>query len=569
MGDTVDGIYIDPEFELISTSDEEFLKSQTVKYLIKVGYSNFTFLEKHVKLLKPNAIVNLKPNETEPFEIKLPQTEKYQYSPSCYEVIYFIFGRAYTVCYGSGLLDLYVASELLLAPTEYVNYYKKKLRKQVLNNLAQIGWQNVYQAAKVLDDKEMLTWCVENNAEAPKSLSLYSTIQIYSEMSNDELLPEIESLDIVTQFDESNELHHDKVIALISKFKGIKEFSWTVTLKEDKQILTKIGSFLASQPELTKLSLTFNGNLDEPTISEDFKTLAKALGGLTSLKYLSLTLPNTFFVDEDMAALFADAICKLQKVEEVHFKHEGSYTRGKIIARVLKGFSQLPLLQIFELKMDCYDANITNTEEDYFEIADSLSKLTHLKDAKLVFWSWRFGEKGLEKILEAVTKWTELETLHINGRYSILCEDSGFALLGKALPSLSKITNFTLANENYSGGLLTNKGLAALAEGLPNSVVNLDLNISGNELITDEGFISLLTGLSKLTNAKTFNIDLAKSTLTDNGYSKLSLLSTLKDMGSVKFGFAKLGDDVTSRDEEWKALLKDVSPYVDFNRPTW
>jgi hypothetical protein len=174
-----------------------------------------------------------------------------------------------------------------------------------------------------------------------------------------------------------------------------------------------------------------------------------------------------------MATLFVDAICKLQKVEEVHFKHEGSYIRGKTLACVLKGFSELPLLQTFELKMDCYHSS---TEEDYFEIADGLSKLTHLKDAKLAFWSWGFGEEGLEKILAAVTKWTELEKLHINGRYSILVEDSGFALLGKALPSLSKITNFTLANETYSGGPLTNKGLAALAEGLPKSVVNLDLN---------------------------------------------------------------------------------------------
>jgi hypothetical protein len=266
MGDTVDGIYVDPEFELISTSDEEFLKSQTVKYLIKVFDSSFTLLETHVKLLKDNLIANLKPNETEAFEIKLPQTEKYQYSPTCYQVMYFIFGKAYTVCYGSGLLDLYVLSELLLAPTEYVNYYKKKLRKQVLNNLVQIGWQNVYQAAKVLEDKELFTWCVENKAQASKSLALYSPIQIYREMSNDELFPEIESLELAT-FDESHELYHDKMIALISKFKGIKEFSWTVYLKDDKQILTKIGSFLASQPELTKLTLAIYGNLDEPTIS--------------------------------------------------------------------------------------------------------------------------------------------------------------------------------------------------------------------------------------------------------------------------------------------------------------
>jgi hypothetical protein len=88
-------------------------------------------------------------------------------------------------------------------------------------------------------------------------------------------------------------------------------------------------------------------------------------------------------------------------------------------------------------------------------------------------------------------------------------------------------------------------------------------------LITDEGFISLLTGLSKLTNAKTFNINLDKSTLTDNGYSKLSLLSTLKDMSEVSFRFTQLGNDVTNRDEEWRALLKDVTPYADITRPTW
>jgi hypothetical protein len=569
MENIIEGIYIDPEFELIRDCNEEFLKSQPVKYLIEINYAQSTLLEKHVELFKDAVVANLKPNETEPFVIKLPQTEKYKYAPACSELVQFVLGKVWTIYFPSDLIDLFVVSELLLKDTESVNYFKKKLRKQVLKKSEEIGWQRIYQAAKILEDKELFTWCVDNKAQGPKKIEINSSLQIYNDMSNDGLLPEAEVLDIMTTNEETSELYHDKVIALLSKFKGVKELTWFINLTEDKQVLTKIGIVLASQPDLTKLALKWKGPFDQQNLSEDFKPFAKALGELTSLTYLYLQIPNGFFVNEEMAILFADAISKLQKVEEAHLVHEQSDARAKVFARALEGFSALPLLQTFELKIDCFGFTKVDTDEDNFEIAYSLAKLIHLKDAKLIFNSWTLKGQALAKILEAITKWTELEKLYLNGAYSIIAADSGMTLLAEALPKLSKLTYFFLDNEAYSEGLLTNKGLAAIAEGLPKSLVDVTLKVSGNEQITDEGFISLLTGLSKLTNTKKFTIDLERSNLTDNGFSKFSLLSTLKDVDRMSFNFSKLGNDVTNRDDEWIELLNSTTPCVQITHPSW
>jgi len=168
--------------------------------------------------------------------------------------------------------------------------------------------------------------------------------------------------------------------------------------------------------------------------------------------------------------------------------------------------------------------------------------------------------------MEAMTKWTDLTELFVSASNYALLEDDGMASLAKGLSKLSKLKDLTISLNFTEGGPLTSKGLIALANGLPASLTNLLLGLNGNEGITDEGFISLLTALSKLTDLKTITVYLDKSKITDSGLSKLGLLSALKNLTNLCITLTALKENEVSRDEEWKALLKDTNAYVNLIR---